>query len=156
MASNASIFFAGIGTTFIIIGAGSGGGLMLANSAVHNVPAQTRASSHPIDPVRVILPTTAEAAEAPQPRVAAVSQPVPAPEIKVAEKQVENVDTRRAEVERLERKKHSEERKARKIAAARAKRQMDAKQQLEQQHSPQPGIMAFDGVAPRQVSLFGN
>ena len=155
MASSAGIFFAGIGTTFIIIGAGSGGGLMFANSAVHNVPAQTRASSHLIDPVRIILPTTAEAAAAPQPRDA-ISQPVPIPEIKAAEKQVEKVDTRRAEVEQRERKKHSEERKARKIAAARAKRQMDAKQQLEQQHSPQPGIMAFDGVAPRQVSLFGN
>jgi len=155
MASSATIFFAGIGTTFIIIGAGFGGGLMFANSAVHNVPAQTRASSHLADPVRIILPTTAEAAAAPQPRDA-VSQPVPIPEIKAAEKQVEKVDTRRAEVEQRERKKHSEERKARKIAAARAKRQMDAKQQLEQQHSPQPGIMAFDGVAPRQVSLFGN
>jgi hypothetical protein len=155
MASSAGIFFAGIGTTFIIIGAGFGGGLMFANSAVHSVPAQTRTSSHLIDPVRIILPTTAEAAAAPQPRDA-VSQPVPIPEIKAAEKQVEKVDTRRAEVEERERKKHSEERKARKIAAARAKRQMDAKQQLEQQHSPQPGIMAFDGVAPRQVSLFGN
>jgi hypothetical protein len=155
MASSASIFFAGIGTTFIIIGTGFGGGLMFANSAVHEVPAQTRASSHLTDPVRIILPTTAEAAAAPQPRDA-VSQPVPIPEIKAAEKQVEKVDTRRAEVEQRERKKHSEERKARKIAAARAKRQMDTKQQLEQQHSPQPGIMAFDGVAPRQVSLFGN
>jgi type IV secretory pathway VirB10-like protein len=155
MASSARIFFAGIGTTFIIIGAGFGAGLIFANSAVHNVPAQTRASSPLVDPVRVILPTTAEAAEAPPPR-AAVSQPVSAPEIKVPEKQVEKVDTRKAEIEQRERKKHSEERKARKIAAARAKRQMDAKQQLEQQHSPQPGIMAFDGDAPRQVSLFGN
>jgi type IV secretory pathway VirB10-like protein len=155
MASNASIFFAGIGTTFIIIGAGFGGGLMFANSAVHNHPAQTRASSHMIEPVRVILPTTTEAAEVPHPRASA-SQPVPNPEIKAVEKQVEKVDTRRAEVDQRERKKHSEERKARKIAAARSKRQMDAKQQLEQQRSPQPGIMAFDGDAPRQVSLFAN
>ena len=155
MASHASIFFAGVGTTFIIIGAGFGGGLIFANSAVHNLPAQTRVSSHLIHPVRVILPTTAEAAEAPQPR-AAVSQPVPSPEIKAEEKQVEKVDTRRAEADQRERKKHAEERKARKIAAARAKRQMDAKQQVEQQRSPQPGIMAFDGDAPRQVTLFAN
>jgi len=105
--------------------------------------------------VRVILPTTAEAAEAPQPR-AAVSQLVPAPEIKVPEKQVEKVDTRKTEAEEPERKKRSDERKARKIAAGRAKRQMEAKQQLEQQHAPPAGIMAFDGDAPRQVSLFGN
>jgi hypothetical protein len=73
------------------------------------------------------------------------------------EKHVEKVDTRsRAEVEQRERKKRSDERKARKVAAARAKRQMDGKQQLEQLHSPKPGIMAFDGDAPRQVSLFGN
>src|SRR5215207_2020157 len=155
MASSASIFFAGIGTTFVIIGAGFGGGLIFANSAVHHVPAQTRASSRLIDPVRVILPTTAEAAEAPQPR-AAVSQLVPAPEIKVPEKQVEKVDTRKTEAEEPERKKRSDERKARKIAAGRAKRQMEAKQQLEQQHAPPAGIMAFDGDAPRQVSLFGN
>jgi hypothetical protein len=115
----------------------------------------TRASSHLINPVRVILPTTAEAAEAPQPP-AAVSQPVPDPEIKAEEKQVEKVDTRRAQADQRERKKHAEERKARKIAAARAKRQMDAKQQVEQQRSPQPGIMAFDRDAPRQVSLFAN
>jgi hypothetical protein len=154
MASSARIFFAGIGTTFIIIGAGFGAGLIFANSAVHNVPAQTRASSPLIDPVRVILPTTAEAAEAPQLR-AAVSQPVPYPEIKAVEKQVETVNTRRAEVEQRERKKHPEERKARKIAAALAKRQMEAKQQVEQQHAP-PALMAFDGDAPRQGSLFGN
>jgi hypothetical protein len=53
MASSAGIFFAGIGTAFIIIGAGFGGGLMFANSAVHNVPAQMRASSHLMDPVRI-------------------------------------------------------------------------------------------------------
>ncbi len=34
MASNARIFFAGAGTTFVILGAGFGGGLFMANSAL--------------------------------------------------------------------------------------------------------------------------
>jgi hypothetical protein len=33
MASNARIFFAGVGTTFVILAIGFGGGLMLAKSA---------------------------------------------------------------------------------------------------------------------------
>ena len=33
MASNARIFLAGVGTTFIILGVGFGGGLLMANSA---------------------------------------------------------------------------------------------------------------------------
>jgi hypothetical protein len=34
MASNAGIFFAGVGTTFIILGAGFGAGIMMATSAL--------------------------------------------------------------------------------------------------------------------------
>jgi hypothetical protein len=77
-------------------------------------------------------------AEAPQLRAAVV----PASEIKVPEKQAEKVDTHKAGAEERERKKHFDERKARNIAVARAKRQNEAKQQVEQQHAPQPGIMA--------------
>lgn len=149
MASNARIFFAGIGTTFLIIGAGFGGGLMFAKSALHDqMPVQTRASSQ-LNPVRVILPTTAEAAEAPQAPQQTATVPVqPAPpEVKVPEKQVEKVDTRKAEAEERARKKRYAERKARKIA-----KQMEAKQQVEQR----PGIMAFDGDQPRTVGFFGN
>jgi hypothetical protein len=160
MASSARIFFAGIGTTFLIIGAGFGGGLMFAKSALHDTPAQTRASSQPIDPVRVILPTPAEASQAPQPSTAVPVQSVPTAEstadAKVPEKQVEKVDTRKAEAEERERKKRYAERKAREIAAARAKQQIEAKQQVEQARAPQPGIMAFGGDEPRPVGLFGN
>ena len=54
MASNAGIFFAGVGTTFIILGAGFGGGLMMATSALKE-PAEyrNRASAEPPSPDRV-------------------------------------------------------------------------------------------------------
>jgi hypothetical protein len=151
MASNARIFFAGIGTTFIIIGAGFGGGLMFAKTTMQDAAVQTRASSQQINPVRVILPTTAEAAEAPQAPQQAAAVPVQSapPEVKVPEKQVEKVDTRKTEAEERARKKRYAERKARKIA----RQQMDAKQQVEQR---QPGIMAFGGDQPRTVGFFGN
>ena len=153
MASSANIFFAGIGTTFVIIAAGFGGGLMFAKTALQDTPVQTRASSRQIDAVRVVLPTTAQAAEAPQaPQAVAVpQQPVP---VKGSEKQVEKVNTRRTEAEDRARKKRYAERKARKIAAT--KQQMEAKQQIEQRAS-QPGILAFGGdEQPRSGGFFGN
>src|SRR4051795_13731532 len=113
MATNARIFFAGIGTTFIIIAAGFGGGLMFAKTMMNDAPSQNRAASHQLEPVRVILPTTAEAAPAPQP-VAAV-EPAPAPEIKSPEQQVEKVDTRKADAEERVYRKRVAERKARKV-----------------------------------------
>src|ERR1700712_990052 len=93
MASNARIFLAGIGTTFLIVGAGFGGGLMFAKTALHDSPAQVRAVAHARDSVRVILPTTAEAAQAPQqPLPAAEPVSPPAPVIaKVPERQIDKV-----------------------------------------------------------------
>ena len=82
MASSARIFFAGVGTTFVILGVGFGGGLFLANSALKE-PAGPRArpAAEPSSSsVRVILPTTAEAAPAPPQRVAAVEL-APPPEV---------------------------------------------------------------------------
>src|SRR5215213_1712615 len=113
MASNAGIFFAGVGTTFIILGAGFGGGLMMATSALKEPTGyQNRASAEPPSPVRVILPSTAEAAQPPQPsqQIAAApeppqpAQPVKGPQAPV-ERQVEKVDTRKAEAEQRERRK---------------------------------------------------
>src|ERR1700709_2706320 len=103
MVSTARIFFAGIGTTFLIIAAGFGGGLMFAKTALHETPMQTRTASRAADPVRVILPASAEAAQPPQeptPVLAAQPvQPAPASEAKVPEKQVEKVDARKADAE---------------------------------------------------------
>jgi hypothetical protein len=47
MASNARIFFAGIGTSFVILAVGFGAGLILAKSALHDPPLQNRATSEP-------------------------------------------------------------------------------------------------------------
>src|SRR2546423_13432536 len=60
MVSAARIFFAGMGTVFIILAIGFAGGLMLARSALKE-PAgyQTRANTESTTPVRVILPNSA-------------------------------------------------------------------------------------------------
>ena len=67
MASNARIFFAGVGTTFIILGVGFIGGLMMAQSALEEPTGyRSRASSETLTPARVVLPLTTEAALPPQ------------------------------------------------------------------------------------------
>jgi hypothetical protein len=149
MVSTARIFFAGIGTTFLIIAAGFGAGLMFAQTALHDTPVQTRTASKPIDPVRMILPTTAEAATAPQPSTAVPVQPVPVAEVKVPEKQIEKVDTRKADDEERTRKRKYAERKARKIAAA---KMIEARER----QPAEPRIMAFDGNQSRMGGFFGN
>lgn len=160
MASNAGIFFAGVGTTFIILGAGFGGGLMMATSALKEPTGyQNHVSTEPPSPVRVILPSTAEAAQPPQPsqQIATAPEPplppplqpmkeLPAP----VEKQVEKVDTKKAEAEQRERRKRYAERKARRHAE-RANRQ----QQIEQGEQQEAPIMAFGGDEPRRSGGFG-
>lgn len=105
--------------------------------------------------MRVILPAYAEPAPSapsvPDPSQTEASaaklevQPVREAPIPVAE--VSKPDPRTAERQlRVERRRQAE-RKARKIAAARAKQQMEAQTRQE------PGIMAFGGEGPR---LFGN
>ena len=158
MASNAGIFFAGVGTTFIILGAGFGGGLMMAKSALKEPTGyQTRASAEPPSPARVILPSSAEAAQPPQP-----SQPIdttsqPSPQLQpvkaaepLGEKQVEKVDTRKAEAEQRQRRKRYAERKA-KLQVERAKRQ----QQIEYGERQEVPVVAFGGDEHRQSGGFG-
>jgi outer membrane biosynthesis protein TonB len=157
MASNAGIFFAGVGTTFIILGAGFGGGLMMATSALKKPTGyQNRASAEPPSPARVILPSTAEAAQpsqqiatAPEPPLPPPLQPVKGAQAPV-EKQVEKVDIRKAEAEQRERRKRYAERKA-KRQAERANRQ----QQIEQGEHQEAPIMAFGGDEPRRSGGFG-
>jgi hypothetical protein len=156
MASSAHIFFAGVGTTFVILGMGFGGGLLMANSALKEPTGyQARAKAEPSLPVRVILPASAEAAQPPQPPQEAPQQTAavePAPEpVKVVqqEKRAEKVDTKKAEVEVRERRKRYAERKARREAAR-------AKQQLEPRERQAP-IMAFGSdESQRGLGLFGN
>jgi hypothetical protein len=153
MASNAPIFFAGIGTSFVILAVGFGGGLMLAKSALNDPPPQSRTSSEPSPGMRVILPASAE--PAPQVR-AAVPAPEPQPQTgqearaQVAEKPPESADAKKFDrAERIERRKRYAERKAKRIAAA------QARQRIEWQERPEPGVMAFGNGEPR-ISLFGN
>src|SRR3954447_291013 len=67
MPSNASIFFAGIGTTFLILGAGFGSGMMMANSALKEPNhSQSRTTAEAPTPLRVVLPSSAAAAAEPK------------------------------------------------------------------------------------------
>lgn len=69
MASAVRMFIAGIGTTLLLVGAGFGGGLMLATSAV-DTAVHSRATPDPVVAARVILPSRAEVAEPTQIAVA--------------------------------------------------------------------------------------
>jgi outer membrane biosynthesis protein TonB len=159
MATNARIFFAGVGTTFIILGIGFGGGLFMANSALKE-PAgyRARAKAEPSSPVRVVLPSSAEAAQAPAPsrpsqtlpQAAAVEPPSEQAKAAPPEKHVEKIDTRKAEADARERRKRYAERKA-KREAVRARQQMEPRERVD---AP---VMAFGGdETQRGFGFFGN
>ena len=160
MASNARIFLAGVGTTFIILGAGFGGGLLMANSAFEQPTGyRSHASSKPLPPARVVLPTTIEAALPPQtPKeqvVGAPPEPAPQPHAPIVqaaiEKQAEKVDTRKAGAEERRWQRRFAERKVKRRTTERAKHP----EQVEpDQHSQRP-IMAFSGDEPRLGGGFG-
>jgi len=156
MSSSARIFFAGVGTTFVILAAGFGGGLMMAKSAVYDAPAQTRATLPPPPPVRTGLPPSAE----PAPQLAAEAHPPPTPEPvppiaqRPPESSMQSEDAKQEEARkekdlRAERRRVAE-RKAKRIAAARARQLAETRDQQE------PRIMAFDGGPPRLGGFFGN
>jgi type IV secretory pathway VirB10-like protein len=163
MASSAGIFFAGVGSTFIILGAGFGGGLMMAKSALKEPTGyQSRVSAEPPSPARIILPASAEAAQPRQPpQQTDATPPQPPPQIQplketqpAVEKQIEKVDTRKAEAEQRQRRKRYAERKV-KLQAERAKRQ----QQIEYVERQEAPIVAFGGDEHRQTGgtgFFGN
>jgi outer membrane biosynthesis protein TonB len=162
MSSKARIFFAGVGTTFVILAVGFGSGLIMAKSALKEPTGhQARANTESITPVRVILATSAEAAQPPQPSAAAVATPEPQPQVQPSikevqapvEKQVEKADTRKAEAEEREHRRRYAEHKARKIAAARARQP----QEPQTRERSTPGSMAFGGDEPRfGGDFFGN
>ena len=159
---NTAAFFAGVGTTFVILAVGFGGGLMMAHTAMepHVVEKQARAPADATPSVRVILPASAEPAMPPQPSLTQVEHTVPTPpptpalkEASISEKQVEKVDTRKAEAEERERRKRSAERKAKRLAE-KARHQ----QQQEQERRDAP-ILAFGGDELRGrtgLGFFGN
>ncbi|MCK1721951.1 hypothetical protein [Bradyrhizobium sp. 141] len=170
MPSNGSIFFAGVGTTFLILGVGFGSGLMMANSALKEPSrAESRTSAQAPSPLRVVLPASAEAAEpkaTPQQQAASAPEaaaPPPTPSARETQAspdkrqasadKVEKADTGKAEADQRDRRKRAAERKAKRLAAARHNSQPQAEQRAE---AP---MMAFGGDEPRQgggVNLFGN
>jgi type IV secretory pathway VirB10-like protein len=160
MAASTGAFFAGVATTFAIFAVGFGGGLMIANSTLNepSVP-QSRAVSEAPAPVRVILPHPAEPAQPhqgatpPEPATPpAVQQPAKQAPV---EKQVENLDTKKAEAGERERKRRYAERKAKRQAVARARQQREQPQPRVREGAP---IVSFgDGERPPfGGGLFGN
>ena len=145
-------FFAGVATTFVILGVGFGGGLLMANNALKEQAPYQKNRVEQASPVRVILPTTAEAAQAPTP-VQEVSAVEPAPasrepaKVTAPEKKVEKVDIKKAETEVRERRKRYAERKARR-EAAHTRQHMEPRDQ-------EPRVLAFGSDEPRQPIGFG-
>jgi type IV secretory pathway VirB10-like protein len=128
MASNAAIFFAGVGTTFLILGAGFGGGMFMATSALQDSKNsyQARASEDLPAPIRVVLPASAQAAEPAeaQKQPAAPEQPTAPPQVQPLAKQaqiapetVEKAETRKADSDK--RKRRQAERRTKRLAANR-------------------------------------
>jgi hypothetical protein len=155
MASNALVYLAGVGTTFAILTAGFSGGLVFTKAAFDQRPAPSRTDPGPSPRVRVVLPAYSEPApstksvpDQSQTEASAVKPEVqPVREAPTSSAQAPKPDTRTAERQLRAERRRQAERKARKIAAARAK------QPIEAQTRQEPGIMAFGGDSPHS---FGN
>ena len=186
MTSTTSIFFAGVGTSLLLIGAGFGSGLLLGQAAV-DVPQKSRTvgsqSSVP-PPARVILPAmTAANLSASQTVKAAPTSPPQAEPEPTAEHPLKDVQEQDGEREKQapqqverekqpaarkaaahERRKRYAAQKARLEAARRHQQQGQQEQQLtgQQQEMPrlseQPSVLAFGrSEGPnQQIGFFGN
>jgi hypothetical protein len=151
MASNARIFFAGVGTSFVILAVGFSGGLMLAKTALNDPPQQMRATSEPASGMRVVLPPSSEPAIQ---VVERTNSPESKPPVQPAQEMQAPVQQQVEKAKKAERDLKAErrryaERKARRIAAARAQLQVEPREQTV------PGVMAFGGYDPR-MRPFGN
>jgi type IV secretory pathway VirB10-like protein len=174
MTSAARFFFAGIATSFLLIGAGFGGGLMVVRTALE--PDRPKvAASEPLPPARVIL---SAATSTPAPTIVSPVAPslatqqqtevIPATDDHMEKQSIEKeqhterpvaekrAEQRKAEARKRETHKRYMEKKAR-LEAARARQQQDQQNQdsAPAQQPERPGIMAFDD-APRSGSFFGN
>lgn len=127
-------FFAGVGSTFIILAFGFGSGLMMATSAPKEPSNyQTRAANIALAPVRIILPNSAEAAQPPQqsePLVQAQKPAIPPTKhaLTLVDREVQKDETRKTEAEERQRTRRYAERKA-KLQAARARQQRELRQE---------------------------
>jgi hypothetical protein len=150
MATSAGAFFAGIGTTFVILAVGFGGGLFAAQSALNETGGFQRPSATETRPaVRVVLPSSAEAApqpaelpqhqaSLPSPVTQPASEPVKPVQLQ-ADNRVEKADALKVDSEARDRKRRYAERKAKHAAEARARRNQ---QRAPQQEAP---VLAFGG-----------
>jgi hypothetical protein len=154
MASNPLVFFAGVGTTFVLLTAGFGSGLVLTKAAFDDKPTPSPDSRTP-PAVRVILPaygeavTTVNSAPA-QPHTDAPPLSIeaePARETSIPAAKVSLTHQRTGERNLKAERRRQAERKARRVAAARARQEMN-----KVQGPQQPGIMAFGGDG----HFFGN
>jgi hypothetical protein len=159
--SNARIFFAGMGTSVLLLGMGFGSGLMLARTATEPVTQNRATTADRLPPARVVLPASAEAAPARlAPGETLVATGVSAPQSQERQsterdRQAERAEKKKPEAEERDRRRRYAERKARREAAR-------AKQQQEQQYEArrlQPNIVAFGGNEEQsrvEGSSFGN
>jgi type IV secretory pathway VirB10-like protein len=177
MASAASIFFAGVGTSVVLIGVGFGSGVLLGKAAV-DLPQNSRtvASQDSVpSPARVILPTTTAAtlpadqlvepaAEPAKPEPAL--KPIPVKDVQKQDSDREKQAARQAEKEKQQAAKKAAARERQKRYAAQKARQEAARRQQPQQEqqpeplrqSEQPSLLGFarnEGEA-QQASFFGN
>ena len=174
MTSTTRIFFIGVGTTLAILSAGFGGGLMFAKNAMEQPrSANIRSAADRLPAVRVVLPTSAEAAQPAQApaastQLASFAQPAASPE-PVAERppgpsqaplqataedqQADRMARRKAEAEDRVHRRRLTERKARRDAARVARRLQQEDQSLQRR---EPGILAFDDEQSRGSGLFGH
>jgi hypothetical protein len=173
--SNARIFFAGMGTSVLLLGAGFGSGLMLARMATEPVIQSRATAADRLPPARVVLPASAEAPPArlapalvetlvatgvPTPHWQERSQLALARDVQAQsqsaerDKQAERAEKKKPEAEERDRRRRYAERKARREAAR-------AKQQQEQYEARrlQPNRMAFGGNEEQsrsETSSLGN
>jgi hypothetical protein len=176
MDSTTRAFVMGIGTTFAILTAGFGTGLLFARHTMDRTPpnTQSRTAADSLPPVRVILPLSADVAKpretsevnaqpvessqaiaAPQDVLAQIVPDNAAQQTAENDKKAGRVERRRSELENKQRRHRIAEQRAKRDAARVAKRMQ---QQEQQPPGREPGILAFDDEQPPRVSrgLFGN
>jgi type IV secretory pathway VirB10-like protein len=153
--TNAGMFFAGVATTILLIGAGFGGGLLLARNAMEPMAvASGPAAADRLPPARVVLPASAAAAEQPPPSAAV---PSPAEETSPGLIQTKEVQQSPERDRAAGRRKADEQERRKRVAERKAKREA-ARIATKQQPQQAPGIMAFgrDDEPARAAGFFGN
>ena len=167
--SNAHIFFAGVGTTILLIGAGFSGGLMVAKTAMEPAPQTRAAAPDRLPPARVVLPASSEAPTTPPPPVTEGAGPAALPQqqaqppiisatesARAKDREVEHAEKRKAEAAEREQRRRLVDRKAKREAARLAKQRQDQQQQNASPQERAP-IMAFGtDEQPKMGGFFGN